>query len=438
MIEAMESSTNINTTALEPKESKEPNEHPLKPTLSFSQEAPGAGPPITPVSTTRTNEHDAHVSFPEGGRQAWAVTLGGFCAFFAAFELANSTGSFQNWVSLHQLQSQSHAAIGWIFGLNAFITLFCGLVIGPVCDAVGPWIPLCTGAALSILFWGVLGVCTTYWHFLIAVGLLAGLSSSLLFVSAVITVGQYFSVRRGLATGAAFSGGSVGGIVVPIILQSLLPKLGWAWATRVVGLVTLVLVVAACLLCRPRLPCSKKPTSFSTIMPNFNTYRSPTFTATSFGMFFLDIALFIPLAYLPSYALAKGLSTTTSYRCLTYLNVGSCIGRWVPAYASDKLGRFNTMLVTVALCGISTLAIWLPAGPTTLGLIVYAIVFGFASGSNLSLGPVCVGQLCKIHEYGRYYTTATFFACFGYVMVEKQNLLVACPCLWSSPDMVLT
>jgi MFS family permease len=37
--------------------------------------------------------------------------------------------------------------------------------------------------------------------------------------------------------------------------------------------------------------------------------------------------------------------------------------------------------------------------------IVYAVLFGFASGSNISLTPVCVGQLCSTNVYGRYYAT---------------------------------
>jgi MFS family permease len=76
------------------------------------------------------------------------------------------------------------------------------------------------------------------------------------------------------------------------------------------------------------------------------------------------------------------------------------------------------------LCCITTLALWLPASvlPTSEGnshpaikplAIVYAVLFGFASGSNISLTPVCVGQLCDTEEYGRYYATCYTVVSFG-------------------------
>ncbi|KAK5693347.1 hypothetical protein LTS12_028675, partial [Elasticomyces elasticus] len=40
-------------------------------------------------------------------------------------------------------------------------------------------------------------------------------------------------------------------------------------------------------------------------------------------------------------------------------------------------------------------------------------IFGFASGSNISLTPVCVGQLCKTEHYGRYYASAYTVVSFG-------------------------
>jgi MFS family permease len=56
------------------------------------------------------------------------------------------------------------------------------------------------------------------------------------------------------------------------------------------------------------------------------------------------------------------------------------------------------------------LDVWLPFGNTKPGLIIFALLFGFASGSNISLTPVCVSQLCSIENYGRYYST-----CFSIV-----------------------
>lgn len=104
------------------------------------------------------------------------------------------------------------------------------------------------------------------------------------------------------------------------------------------------------------------------------------------------------------------------------MNAGSCIGRWAPGYVADKLGRFNSMIAALALCTATTTTFWLPASllpspadPTTVEAlsVVYALIFGFASGSNISLTPVCVGQLCDTNEYGRYYATCYTIVSFG-------------------------
>jgi MFS family permease len=71
------------------------------------------------------------------------------------------------------------------------------------------------------------------------------------------------------------------------------------------------------------------------------------------------------------------------------------------------------MIITITMCLITTLAFWLPANGSMALIIVYALVFGFASGSGISLTPVCVGQLCRVENYGRYYATCYTLVSFG-------------------------
>lgn len=117
------------------------------------------------------------------------------------------------------------------------------------------------------------------------------------------------------------------------------------------------------------------------------------------------------------------LTTRFSYQLIAILNAGSFFGRWLSGWLADRLGRFNTMIITLLLCLISTVGLWLPASllpaspesaPVLKGLIVvYAVTFGFGSGSNISLTPVCVGQLCHTSNYGRYYATCYTVVSFG-------------------------
>lgn len=114
---------------------------------------------------------------------------------------------------------------------------------------------------------------------------------------------------------------------------------------------------------------------------------------------------------------------TFAYQVIAIFNAGSCLGRWAPGYLADKFGRFNTMVVTIVGCMLTTLGLWLPAtilsshdgkSNTIFGLIItYCLLMGFSSGSNISLTPVCVGMLCDTEEYGRYYATCYTIVSFG-------------------------
>lgn len=253
-------------------------------------------------------------------------------------------------------------------------------------------------------------------------GILGGIGTSLLFTPAISSIGHFFMKKRGNATGIAAAGGSLGGVVFPLMLQSLIPQVGWGWACRILGFIYLGLVSFAILLIRARLP----PKPGGSILPDFRIFRDSNFAWTTAGVFFEEWGLFLPISYLISYALSSGSMTNTfSYELIAILNAGSCLGRWAPGYFADRLGRFNTMILALIVCGVSLLALWLPAtvissmsesgnGTAVIALTVtFSVLFGFASGSNISLTPVCVGQLCDTEDYGRYYATCYTLVSFG-------------------------
>ncbi|KAJ5436111.1 Major facilitator superfamily domain general substrate transporter [Penicillium cf. griseofulvum] len=353
-----------------------------------------------PVSRVTTDAEGN--TYPEGGLEAWLVVLGSFLGLFGSLGLVNTIGTFQAYIQTHQLKEYSSGTNGWIFGMFAFLTFFCGVQIGPIFDARGPRLLVFAGSVLEMAMIILVGFCTEYWHFMLVIGVLGGVGASLIFTPAISAIGHYFYEKRGLATGIAATGGSAGGIVFPLVLEALFPKIGWAWATRVVALICLITLSVANLLIRSRLP--QKP---------FSKENTPRFVLTTASIFFIEWGLFVPISYISSYALDHGFPTRFSYQIIAILNAGSFFGRWLPGFFADFLGRFNTLIATVALCLLCNACLWLPAGDSLPLLIVYAVLFGFSSGSNISLTPVCVGQLCKTENYGRYYATAYTIVSFG-------------------------
>jgi MFS family permease len=127
----------------------------------------------------------------------------------------------------------------------------------------------------------------------------------------------------------------------------------------------------------------------------------------------MEWGIFVPLTFVVSYAAAHDQDATEAYVLLSLLNAGSVVGRFLPGLLSDRFGRFNTIAVTNALCAVTVFGMWLPAGDSRGVLIAFAVLFGFASGSNLCLSSICIGQLCDAGDYGRYVSTAMIIASFG-------------------------
>ncbi len=194
------------------------------------------------------------------------------------------------------------------------------------------------------------------------------------------------------------------------MLSSLFTFASFAWATRTLGFIFIFLLIIANALVRSRLP--RKPVNKSNLLPQPTIFKNQTFLILAIALFLIEWGLFAAQSYLVSFALANGLRPTLSYQLISIMNAGSFFGRWAPGLLADKIGRFNTMILMIALCLVTTVGLWLPAALIVSSsskeglLICFALLFGFASGSNITLAPVSVGQLCRTEDYGRYFATS--------------------------------
>ncbi|THX80242.1 MFS general substrate transporter [Aureobasidium pullulans] len=371
-------------------------------------------PPDLEKSSAPLPDPSDLTTYPEGGTRAWLVVLGAWCGLTASIGLYNTTGVFSVIISNTILTSSTSTSIGWIFSIYAFMVWIVGVWVGPCFDVFGP----------------------KYYQIFLAFSLLTGLGSSLLLTPSMACVAHWFDARRGLASGIAWTGGGVGGVVFPLLIQGLLPHLGWAWCTRITALILLFLCLIGILLCRSRIPppTRKNATSlWRATLPDYRIFLDGTgaMAFTTLGVLFVDLAYFIPITYLPSYYLSRQDLPTSStisdsaafgYQLLAILNAASCFGRLISGSLGDHFGHYNTTIISLFLCVLSIFALWLPdiltsssfsSSDSPVLLIIFVIIFGFVSGSNVSLTPICLGQLCDIRDYGRYYASCYTVVAFG-------------------------
>ncbi|KAL5361693.1 major facilitator superfamily domain-containing protein [Aspergillus floccosus] len=350
------------------------------------------------------------LAFPEGGKDAWTCLLGAVLLMFPSFGFQTAVGSVQDYISTHQLSAYSVRDVGWITAILVFLTLFLGVQVGPLFDRYGPRALLLCGSLASFASYMLLTQCTAYWHFLLSLSLLGGVSGAILTTVAISVLSHWFDRRRALASGICMAGSSAGGAIIPLILRTSFAKHGWAWSMRFIAFMALASYLLGIALVKGRLPASTQRRA----TVDLRAFRSPRLCFLAMGVFSFEFIIFGCAALLPTYVRYAGLGTDVQFYALTVLNSMSLLGRVLPGFAADLVGRFNILLALVVVTLLVMAGVWLPIGSRDEATL-YAVVavFGFGSGGWLSLAPVCAGQLCRTEEYGRFYGTVYCVAAFG-------------------------
>jgi MFS family permease len=240
-----------------------------------------------------------------------------------------------------------------------------------------------------------------YYQYILAFGCLGGASSSILWTTSIATLGHWFEHNRGLATGLATTAGGCGGVLYPIMFTQLVTRIGFAWTMRCFAALSATCFLFGIFFLKTRLPRNMRARLFF----DWRGFRDTRFVLTMSAIFILDWAVLVPPAYITTYATSKHLDSIVPH-ILAVLNAASIFGRALPGPLADRIGRFNVMILCSTVCTLSIFGVWYRLGSNVSGLIVFAITYGFFSGSAYSLTPVCVSQLCKTEEYASKYGTA--------------------------------
>ncbi|KAJ9150249.1 MFS monocarboxylate transporter [Pleurostoma richardsiae] len=352
---------------------------------------------------------------PDGGLRAWLTALGSFCTVTAGFGLINSVGVLQSYMERHQLSSFTSRDVAWIPATNVFLCLFLGVRVGPLFDAHGPRKLMLAGSigyvgglvAMSFLGCGSCGETSggrggrRYALLLVTWGFVCGASAAVLCTTALSVLAHWFQRRRGLASGAVFVGSSVGGVAFPLLMRATLETLGWPVTMRILAGIVALLVTLGNMLIRGRMKGGEGRRAI-----DVRCFRDWRFLWTTVGISLFEFVLVGSMGLLPTWATAQGFDEVTAFNIVACVNAGSGVGRFVAGAVSDHLGRFNTAILTLLWATLITFAVWTSIGDRIWTLYFFAPLFGFGTGSLISMAPVCIGQLCTADEFGRFYGTS--------------------------------
>ncbi|KAI0104646.1 major facilitator superfamily domain-containing protein [Nemania sp. FL0031] len=322
---------------------------------------------------------------PDGGLDAWTQVAMGFFVLFSTWGYANSFGAFQAYYT--ETLSESPSSISWIGGIQVFLSLTVGLISGRLLDA-GFFIPtFFVGIIVQVLGIFLMSISTQYWQLFLTQGVLSGIGAGIYFTPAISLVNTYFDKRRGLAVGLATAGNSAGGIVYPLVVRELIPQLGFAWTTRVIGFLNLALLSIAFAFMRPRLPPRK-----SGPIVEIRAFKEPKFAGFLISAFFVFWANYYTFYYIGSYGTqALNLSYSSASILVIIINgVGLPFRILVPMVA-DRIGNMN-VIVPVSLIWAVVSFTWL-AVHNVAGYYAFTIVYGIVSASFQCLFPSMVARI---------------------------------------------
>jgi len=227
----------------------------------------------------------------------------------------------------------------------------------------------------------MLSLCHSYYQVFLAQAITVGLGAGCLFIPSVAILSQYFNTKLATATGLAASGSSLGGVIYPIVLYRLIPQIGFGWATRVLGFMSLctLLVSISVMEVRALPPAKRKVID----LPAFKEAPYTLFVAGSVVAF---MGLYAPFFYIEFFSITyKITDTNLAFYTLSIINSASVFGRIVPNFLADKFGPMNIIIPACLISGI--LCVCLIPVRTVAPLMVICVLYGFFSGALVSLPP---------------------------------------------------
>lgn len=334
--------------------------------------------------------------------EASGVVLGTFLANFISVGTANTLGVILHGeeydssspflgVSLFKMGFVAGTAVGFSFCIGPFSNF--------LITRFGIRAPVAFGVFLMVFALEMASLSNQFWQLLLSQGILWGLGSSMCFVPAIGLPSQWFSKRRGIATGIASSGAPVGAMILSPVFQTVIEKLGVRWALRILGFILLGLGIITVLLVHP-----KRRKDGSILVSKYKVFDMQIVLTRGYAIYmaFAFIQTFgyaTPILTIPNYASTIGLTAKQGANVVVILNAGNFIGRVSAGQFGDRLGALNVLSVYSFFAGFVCVVGWYFTR-TFAGLAAFAFFWGFGAGGYWALTVPCTARIVGLPRLG--------------------------------------
>ena len=229
-------------------------------------------------------------------------------------------------------------------------------------DRYGERRPCCVGALVSCLGLVMASYATTIPTLVLGYSVVTGIGFGLMYLPSVVIVPKYFVTKhRSLATSVVLCASGVGTFVVAPLTTALLDTYGWRGAMR-----GLAVLAGSCVLCgafmsKPRghvtRDTDKPDTSSSSSCLDKLLGHQMSSSKSMLSLFVLlgladmlsTLSLYIPYTYLPSAAMARGVSGGHAAMLISSIGVSNTLGRLGAGWLADQAWTHPLVIITMSI-----------------------------------------------------------------------------------------
>jgi predicted MFS family arabinose efflux permease len=351
---------------------------------------------VAPSASPVTPPDERPLSYP-----GWSVAFGGGVGvFFAALVVVTFPVLLKPWATEF---GWSRLAVATAFAIAAAVAAACAGPLGLALDRIGPRRIVVPGLALLGLAFASLATLPASLprlYLTFALLGLAGIATSP--VAYARAVSTWFRSRRGMALAIVITGGAIGGMLHPPLIEALSRSIGWRGACLSLGIAVLMAGVPIAwrfVRERPRAATDAHAAVGASVRDGL---RSRPFWILVAALLVGTMAQNSVIVHLSALLTDRGVSPAQAAIALSAMALAAVIGRLVTGVLIDRGFAARVLVVLMALAAAGA---WLLAGADSLALgIVAAVLVGFGTGGEADVVPYLLS---------RYYGLRSFSALYG-------------------------
>ncbi len=295
----------------------------------------------------------------------------------------------------------SRGVLSLAFSFTRLESSLLGPIEGYVIDRFGPRGIMYIGFVIFTLSFLLFSRVNTLFGFYLVFPLIALGASMSGFLPVVTAINNWFSRRRGLATGISSAGVNIGGVLVAIVALSI-SHFGWRTAALMIAMLigTLGIPMAAMMRHKPQdygyLPDGDTPHNTQSdksedLASNSKENADPDFTAMQAirtpAFWFISAAHGFSLFIVGSISIHQipllvdvGISYEKSASILAFMTFMAMIGRIGGGYLGDVVGRKTILVICFFMMSVGVIV--LATAQTVFQALIYAVIYGIGYGAR--------------------------------------------------------